>query len=111
MRAAHDAANLPADIEPGLDETAYYRQKGAAYPTGCHVCEIAVDPDTGVATIRRYVVVDDFGNLLNPPLVEGQVHGGVAQGIGQALLECYAYDPESGQPMTGSLLDYTSAAG
>ncbi|MDE0415520.1 MAG: xanthine dehydrogenase family protein molybdopterin-binding subunit [bacterium] len=106
-RAAHDAASLPADIEPGLDETAYYRQKGAAYPTGCHVCEIAVDPDTGMATIRRYVVVDDFGNVLNPLLVEGQVHGGLAQGIGQALLEHYAYDPESGQPMTGSLLDYT----
>ena len=107
VRAAHDAASLPVGIEPGLDETAYYRQKGAAYPTGCHVCEIAVDPDTGIATIRRYVVVDDFGNVLNPLLVEGQVHGGLAQGIGQALLECYAYDPESGQPLTGSLLDYT----
>jgi carbon-monoxide dehydrogenase large subunit len=76
------------------------------YPNGCHVCEVEIDPDTGETRIARYSVVDDFGRAINPLLLEGQVHGGTVQGIGQALLELGVYDPESGQLLTGSFMDY-----
>jgi carbon-monoxide dehydrogenase large subunit len=76
------------------------------YPNGCHICEVEVDPDTGSAAIVRYTVVDDFGRAMNPKLLEGQVHGGTVQGIGQALLEHAVYDPQSGQLLSGSFMDY-----
>ena len=103
---AFDPQALPEDMEPGIDEVVFYRQKDAAYANGSHVCEVEVDADTGTVEIKRYTVVDDFGRVLNPLLVSGQVHGGVAQGIGQALLENCVYDAGSGQPLTGSFLDY-----
>ena len=77
-----------------------------SFPNGCHVSEVVVDPETGVVTVDRYTVVDDFGNLINPMLAEGQVHGGIAQGVGQALLEEVVYD-ESGQQLSASYMDYT----
>jgi len=79
---------------------------GRSFPNGAHIAEVVIDPATGVTAVDRYTVVDDFGNLINPTLAEGQVHGGVAQGIGQALLEQVAYDPDSGQLLSGSLMDY-----
>lgn len=81
------------------------KQDGATYPNGSHICEVEIDPDTGVITILSYVVVDDFGVTVNPILLAGQVHGGIAQGIGQALGEHTVYDPD-GQLITASFLDY-----
>ena len=98
--------NFPHDeLEPGLDETSFYDPKNFTYPNGCHICEVEIDPDTGVTRIERFVAVDDFGNIINPMIVEGQVHGGIMQGIGQALCEDCIYD-ESGQLLTGSYMDY-----
>jgi carbon-monoxide dehydrogenase large subunit len=96
----------PADLEPGLDETAFYDPLNFTYPAGTHIAEVEVDPATGVTTIADWVAVDDFGNVINPMIVEGQVHGGIAQGVGQALLENCVYDAESGQLLTGSYMDY-----
>ncbi len=105
--AAHVPFKLPPGaIEPGLDETAFYDPKNFTYPAGSYVCEVEVDPETGVARIERFVAVDDFGTVVNPMIVEGQVHGGLVQGIGQALLEGCVYDPETGQLLSGSYLDY-----
>ncbi|MBK1837379.1 xanthine dehydrogenase family protein molybdopterin-binding subunit [Azospirillum sp. YIM B02556] len=99
--------NFPLDeLEPGLDEQAFYDPKNFTYPNGCHVCELEIDPDTGVTTIVNFAAVDDFGNVINPLIVEGQVHGGLVQGIGQALYENCVYDEESGQLVTGSYMDY-----
>lgn len=99
--------NYPLDkLEPGLDETAFYDPTNFTYPAGSHICEVEVDPDTGVVEIVSFTASDDFGNIINPMIVEGQVHGGLAQGIGQALLEHAIYDPESGQLLTGSYTDY-----
>ncbi|BAI75519.1 xanthine dehydrogenase (plasmid) [Azospirillum sp. B510] len=99
--------NFPLDeLEPGLDEQAFYDPKNFTYPNGCHVCELEIDPDTGVTTIVGFAAVDDFGNVINPLIVEGQVHGGLVQGIGQALYENCVYDEESGQLVTGSYMDY-----
>src|SRR3546814_5766938 len=78
-----------------------------AHPSGCHACEVTVDPDTGRVRLERYVVVADVGRIVNPMIVEGQMQGGAVQGIGQALLERIVYDPESGQTLTGSFMDYT----
>ncbi len=98
--------NYPIEeLEPGLEETAFFDPLNFSFPTGCHVCEVEVDPDTGVVEVVDFVVVDDFGKVINPMIVDGQVHGGVAQGIGQALLEGCVYD-ENGQLMTGSYMDY-----
>jgi aerobic carbon-monoxide dehydrogenase large subunit len=94
------------DIEPGLEETAYWDPTQVSIPNGCHVCEIEIDRDTGTPAVVSFLSLDDFGNIINPMIVAGQVHGGIAQGIGQALLEQCAYDPQSGQLLTGSLLDY-----
>jgi carbon-monoxide dehydrogenase large subunit len=105
-KAALNPAALPAGIEPGLDESYFYRRESNAYPNGCHISEVEIDPETGVVSLLRYTAVDDFGRILNPLLVAGQVHGGVAQGVGQALYERTVYDPESGQLLTGSLMDY-----
>jgi carbon-monoxide dehydrogenase large subunit len=79
---------------------------GPSWPNGCHVCEVEVDPETGVVEMVRYTTVDDVGRVINPLIVAGQVHGGIAQAAGQALMEHAQYDPESGQLITGSLLDY-----
>ena len=92
-------------LEPGLDETAYYDPLNFTFPGGCHICEVEVDPDTGVVTVEGFTAVDDVGRVINPMIVEGQVHGGVAQGIGQALFEGCVYN-EEGQLVTGSLMDY-----
>ena len=104
--AAYDAALLPEDLEPGLDEIAAFRPGALNFPNGCHVAEVEIDPETGSTELLRYVVIDDFGTILNPSLLEGQIHGGLAQGIGQALMEEVAYDPESGQLLAGSFMDY-----
>jgi len=99
--AAYVPHNYPLDkLEPGLDESAYYDPINFTYPNGCHLCEVEIDPETGVVEIKRFVAVDDFGNVVNPMIVEGQVHGGIGQGIGQALLEAAVYDQDSGQLMT-----------
>ena len=98
--------NFPHETEePGLEESAFYDPKNFTYPAGCHVCELEIDPETGVIEIVRFSASDDFGRIVNPMIVEGQVHGGLVQGIGQALLENCVYD-ESGQLLTGSYLDY-----
>ncbi|HET6520435.1 MAG TPA: xanthine dehydrogenase family protein molybdopterin-binding subunit [Geminicoccaceae bacterium] len=106
-RAAADPAGLPEGMAPGLDETYKRVPEAPTYPNGCHVCEVEVDRDTGAVRIVRYTVVDDFGAVINPLLLTGQVHGGIVQGIGQALHEDTVYDPESGQLLTGSFMDYT----
>jgi carbon-monoxide dehydrogenase large subunit len=100
--------NYPiTELEPGLEETAFYDPLNFTYPGGCHICEVEIDPDTGVTEVVKFTAVDDIGRVINPMIVEGQVHGGVVQGIGQALLENCAYDKESGQLLTGSYMDYT----
>jgi carbon-monoxide dehydrogenase large subunit len=105
-QAARDPANLPDGDEPGLDTYVWTLLDAITFPNGCHIAEVEVDPDTGLVTLHRYTAVDDFGTLLNPMLTLGQIHGGVVQGIGQALLENTVYDPESGQLLSGSLMDY-----
>ena len=93
-------------FEDGLDSDGLFNGEASTFPNGCHVCEVEVDADTGKVEIVRYSVLDDFGRVINPMLVRGQVHGGVVQGIGQALLENCAYDPDSGQLLTASFSDY-----
>ncbi len=95
-----------AELEPGLKEGAFYDPTNFTFPAGCHICEVEIDPDTGATHIANWVAVDDFGTVINPMIVEGQVHGGIAQGVGQAMLEGAVYDG-SGQLVTGSLMDYT----
>ena len=99
--------NYPLDkLEPGLNENAFYDPTNFTYPSGSYICEVEVDVDTGVVKIESFVAVDDFGNIVNPMIVEGQIHGGVAQGLGQAMMEAACYDTESGQLLTGSYMDY-----
>ncbi len=105
-RAAFAPGALPEGIEPGFAESGHFTPPAPTFPNGCHVCEVEVDPETGVIDIVRYLVVDDFGTVVNPLLLAGQVHGGVAQGIGQAMLERVVFDPGSGQLLSGSLTDY-----
>jgi len=105
--AAYVAHKFPTDeLEPGLKEGAFHDPSNFTFPAGCHICEVEIDPETGVTEVVDWVAVDDFGTIINPMIVEGQVHGGVAQGIGQALTEGCVYDPASGQLVTGSLMDY-----
>jgi len=105
-RAAHVPHNYPLEkLEPGLSETAFYDPPNFAFSNGAHVCEAEIDPDTGIVRIVRYTAVDDIGTVINPIIVEGQVHGGLAQGIGQALLERCVYESE-GQLLSASFLDY-----
>jgi carbon-monoxide dehydrogenase large subunit len=104
--AAYTAHNLPGGMEPGLKETAFYDPANFTFPAGCYICEVEIDPETGQTQVIQFVAADDFGNIINPMIVEGQVHGGVAQGIGQALLEGAHYD-DSGQLLTASYMDYT----
>ncbi|MBT3370383.1 MAG: xanthine dehydrogenase family protein molybdopterin-binding subunit [Rhodospirillaceae bacterium] len=98
--------NYPEGVEPGLDEIAFFDPLNFSFPAGAHVCEVEIDPDTGTLEIVKYTAVDDFGVLVNPMIVEGQVHGGLAHGIGQALLEGCVYDDDTGQLVTGSFQDY-----
>lgn len=102
-KTAHDDPN---GLEPGLEEQAFYDPLNFTYPAGCHICEVEVDADTGKVDVVNMTTVDDVGRVINPMIVEGQVHGGLAQGIGQALLEQAVYD-DSGQLLTGSMMDYT----
>jgi carbon-monoxide dehydrogenase large subunit len=104
-QAAYTAHNLPPDAEPGLQETAVYDPPNFAFSNGAHVCELEIDPETGHVTLVGFWAVDDVGTVINPMIVEGQVHGGLAQGIGQALLERCAYDG-GGQLVSGSFMDY-----
>ena len=103
--AAYTAHNLPDGMEPGLKESAFYDPTNFTFPAGTYICEVEVDPGTGKTDIIDFVAVDDFGRLINPMIVEGQVHGGLAQGIGQAMLESAVYD-DNGQPVTASFMDY-----
>jgi len=104
--AAYVPHNYPLeDLEPGLEETAFYDPNNFTYPAGAYACEVEVDPDTGKVTIARFTTADDFGNVINPMIVDGQVHGGLTQGIGQALLENCTYD-ENGQLLSASYMDY-----
>ena len=104
--SAYVPHNFPHDrLEPGLEETAFYDPLNFTYPAGTHICEVEIDPATGVVDIVDWAACDDFGNLINPMIVEGQVHGGIAQGVGQALLENAHYN-EDGQLLTASYMDY-----
>ena len=105
-KAARDPARLPAGMEPGLDTTHTRVPPAQTFPNGCHIVEVEIERDTGHVEIARYTVVDDFGRTINPLLLEGQVHGGIVQGIGQALLEHAVYDNDSGQLLSGSFMDY-----
>jgi aerobic carbon-monoxide dehydrogenase large subunit len=105
-RAAFQPAQLPPGVEPGLYETGTFSPRQDTWPNGTHVCEVEIDPDTGGVTLDRYVLVDDVGTVINPLTLKGQIHGGVAQGVGQALMEQVLYDPESGQLLTGTFMDY-----
>jgi carbon-monoxide dehydrogenase large subunit len=104
--AARDPARLPSGLEPGLDTTETRVPEANTFPNGCHIVEVEIDPESGSVTVERYTVVDDFGAVINPLMLEGQVHGGVVQGLGQALLEHTVYDKESGQLLSGSFMDY-----
>ncbi|MBO6784810.1 MAG: molybdopterin-dependent oxidoreductase, partial [Alphaproteobacteria bacterium] len=105
-KASFLPAKLPPGVEPGLFETATFAPEDDTYPNGSHVCEVEIDPDTGTTEIKGYWVVDDVGVMINPTIVKGQIHGGVAQGVGQILMERIAYDPDSGQLLSGSFMDY-----
>jgi aerobic carbon-monoxide dehydrogenase large subunit len=108
-RAAFDPTRQAPGVEPGFDESGHFTPPQPTFPNGCHVCEVEIEPDTGHIEIMRYLVVDDFGTVINPLLLAGQVQGGVAQGVGQAMLERTVFDPETGQLLTGSLTDYCLA--
>jgi carbon-monoxide dehydrogenase large subunit len=105
-QSARDPANLPDGMAPGLGEHVMNMTDVFTFPSGCHVAEVEIDPETGAVTLARYTAVDDYGRLINPMLTEGQVQGGVTQGIGQAMLEHTVYDPASGQLLSGSFMDY-----
>ncbi|MFT5446279.1 MAG: carbon-monoxide dehydrogenase large subunit [Gammaproteobacteria bacterium] len=105
-RSSYIAGKLSAELEMGLAESAIISTRDATFPNGCHACEVEIDPETGTIRIINYVVVDDVGTVINPLLLEGQIHGGVAQGLGQVLGEAIVYDPDNGQLVSGSFMDY-----
>jgi len=105
-RTATNAHDLPPGMEPVLHEQAFFDPTNLTWSNGAHACEVEVDPETGATRVVRYVCVDDVGTVINPMVVEGQIHGAIAQGVGQALFEAAVYDPESAQPHTGSFMDY-----
>ena len=104
--AARDTVNLPDGMEPGLDERAQSEITDPTLPNGCHICEVEIDPSTGALELDTYTAVNDFGRVVNPQLLEGQIHGGLAQGLGQAVFENCVYDSDSGQLISGSFMDY-----
>ena len=106
VQAAFQRSKIPADMETGLQESASFSPEIPNFPTGCHICEVEIDPETGKTQVLRYSVVDDVGTVINPLTLEGQIHGGIGQGVGQAFSEHIVYDPESGQLLTGSFMDY-----
>src|SRR5262249_26173912 len=93
-------------MELGLQANGVVAIEGASFPNGCHVCEVEIDPETGTTHVVSYTVVDDVGRVINPLLLKGQIHGGIAQGAGQALMEQICYDPDDGQLLSGSFMDY-----
>jgi aerobic carbon-monoxide dehydrogenase large subunit len=104
---AHYPVDYPLEVlEPGLEEQAFYDPVNFTFPAGAHIAEVEIDPDTGVVKLVSYIAVDDVGTVINPMIVEGQIHGGVVQGVGQALFEDCVYDEESGQLLSGSFMDY-----
>lgn len=105
-KASFEMSTLPDSVNPGLAASAFFQPEGGTFPNGCHVCEVEIDPETGALEIQRYVVEDDVGTVINPLLLEGQIVGGIGQGIGQALLEEAVYDPESAQLQTATFMDY-----
>jgi CO/xanthine dehydrogenase Mo-binding subunit len=105
-KASFQSGRLPSGLEGGLYETGTFAPDDNTYPNGCHVCEVCDGPDTGALAIVRYIIVDDVGTVVNPIGLKGQIHGGVAQGLGQALMEQVVYDRQSGQNLTGSFMDY-----
>src|SRR5512135_1236208 len=102
---AYTAKKVPAEVESGLEATAFFNPSNFTFPSGTHIAVVEVDRDTGAVELKRYIAVDDVGKVINPMIVEGQVHGGIVQGLGQALWEGAVYD-ENGQLLTGSLMDY-----
>jgi len=105
-KSAFLPARLPQGLEGGLFETGTFAPKSDTYPNGCHVCEVEIDPETGEVNLAAYAVVDDVGTVINPLTLKGQIHGGIAQGVGQALMETVTYDPDSGQLLGTSFMDY-----
>ena len=105
-RAAYQPRRLPPGMEPGFTETAAFTPPAVTFPNGCQVCEVEIDEETGALRVLRHTVVDDVGRMVNPMLVKGQIHGGVAQGLGQGLFELLAYDQATGQLLAGSFMDY-----
>ncbi|MGH7333659.1 MAG: xanthine dehydrogenase family protein molybdopterin-binding subunit, partial [Candidatus Rokuibacteriota bacterium] len=105
-RVAYQPRQLPAGMEPGFSETAAFTPPAVTFPNGCQVCEVEIDPETGGVRIVRHTIVDDVGHMVNPMLVQGQIHGGAVQGLGQGLFEVLTYEPTSGQLLTGSFMDY-----
>jgi carbon-monoxide dehydrogenase large subunit len=105
-RAARDANDLPDDLRGPLTAASDETVNLASFPYGCHVCEVEVDAETGAVALVRHTAVDDCGRAVNPMIVHGQIHGGIAQGVGQALVEDCCYDPRSGQLLAGSFMDY-----
>ena len=105
-KASFLPAKIPYGLEPGLYETGSFSPEKDTFPNGCHVAEVEIDPETGQVDIVDYSMVDDVGNIINPMTLKGQIHGGVAQGVGQILMEQVAYEPESGQLLSGSFMDY-----
>jgi carbon-monoxide dehydrogenase large subunit len=105
-KRSYQLHGLPAGEEVGLWASAMIAPSDVTFPNGCHVCEVEVDPETGKVDVVRYVVVDDVGTVINPLLVKGQIHGGIAQGLGQVLMESITYDPQTGQMLTASFMDY-----
>jgi carbon-monoxide dehydrogenase large subunit len=104
--AAFQPARLPPGLEPGLYETGTFTPKQDTFPNGCHICEVEIDPDTGEVALLSYAVSDDVGTVINPLGLKGQIHGGIAQGLGQVLMEQVVYDRDSGQLLSGSFMDY-----
>jgi carbon-monoxide dehydrogenase large subunit len=105
-RAAHDPAHIKPGEEGGLVESGEFQATMVTFPNGMHICEVEIDPDTGMTEVVRYSAVEELGRVLNPMLVAGQTHGGVAQGVGQAMGEQIVHDPHSGQMLTASFMDY-----
>ena len=105
-KAAYEPDKLPKGLEPGLTESGMFSPENHTFPNGTHVCEVEIDPDTGVVAVERYTVVDDVGTVVNPLTLKGQIHGGVVQGLSQVLFERIEYDPDNGQLLTGSFMDY-----
>src|SRR5690606_15555207 len=105
-RAVAERNDVPEELQGGLAADAENIMRTPAFPYGTHVCEVEIDPETGALTLDRYACVDDVGRVINPVIVEGQIHGGIVQGAGQAMCEDFVFDPATGQPVTASLMDY-----